>query len=69
MMWAVHSLFAPASEWDGTSYTLNGRDRIKAGTPIHTADTREEAEEWRLNQIHNRDSGTSPTSAAGKHDG
>jgi len=45
VMWAVHNIYAPAIEWDGASYTLNGRDRIKPGAPIHTADTREEAEE------------------------
>jgi hypothetical protein len=57
MTFAVHNLHAPSVEWDGSSYSHNGKDRIKAGAPIFTADTREEAEEWRLNQIHNRDRG------------
>lgn len=47
LMWAIHSLWAPPTETDNQGrYSLNGRDWIKAGVPIHTAETREEAEQW-----------------------
>ena len=46
-MWAVHSLYAPPVQTDDQGrHSLNGRDWIKAGIPIHVADTREEAEQW-----------------------
>lgn len=52
MTWAVHNLAAPAVETDAAgTYTLNGKDRIKLGAPLHTAETREEAEEWRAARI------------------
>ena len=35
-MWAIHSLYAPPVETDDQGrYSLNGRDWIKAGIPIH----------------------------------
>ena len=47
MNWSVHSLHAPPVQTDNQGrYSLNGRDWIKAGIPIHTAETREEAEQW-----------------------
>lgn len=47
MSWAIHSLHAPPVQTDDQGrYSLNGRDWIKAGIPIHTAETREEAEQW-----------------------
>ena len=40
-------LWAPPTETDDQGrYSLNGRDWIKAGIPIHTAETREEAVQW-----------------------
>lgn len=52
MSWAIHSLHAPPVQTDDQGrYSLNGRDWIKAGVPIHTAETREEAEQWQAENI------------------
>lgn len=49
--WAVHSWYSPAIEIDGAgTYTHDGVARILAGSPLHVADTREEAEAWRFAQ-------------------
>lgn len=48
MTFAVHSLHAPPVEIDERNrYSLTeGRDWIQGSEPIHTADTKEEAEQW-----------------------
>lgn len=46
--WVVHNLHTPAIEIDaGGTYSHDGIARIAAGAPLHTAETREEAEAWR----------------------
>lgn len=48
MVWAIHNLHAPAIEIDAAgTYSHDGIARIAAGAPLHTAGTREEAEDWR----------------------
>ena len=46
--YAVHSWHAPAVEIDASQTMTHNEARISLPQPIHTADTWEEAEEWRL---------------------
>jgi len=54
MTFAVHSLHAPPVEIDERNrYSLTeGRDWIQGSEPIHTADTKEEAEQWQAERKH-----------------
>ena len=48
MRWAVHSWHAPAVEIDEQGrMTHDGKVMIQLPEPLFTAETREEAEEWR----------------------
>lgn len=44
---AVFSIHVPAVELVGDGYTHDGKHIIRMGEPLHVADSREEAEEWR----------------------
>lgn len=54
MTYAVHSLHAPAVEITDGAYTIDGKTMIRLGDPLHTAETREEAEEWRSARLEDR---------------
>lgn len=51
MTYAVHSIWAPAVEIDQHGTMTHNEARIALPEPIHTAETWEEAEEWRVGQI------------------
>jgi len=48
MTYAVHTIHAPSVLTDQHGTMTHNEARIILPTPIHTADTWEEAEEWRL---------------------
>lgn len=55
-MYAVHSIHAPAIEIDGHGRaTHNGKDMFQLPVPLFAAETREEAEEWRLGMLQGRE--------------
>jgi len=51
MTYAVHTLHAPAVLIDDKGTMTHNEARIILPQPIHTADTWEEAEEWRLGRL------------------
>ena len=56
MTFAVHSIWCPAVEIDDKGTMTHNEARISLPTPIHTADTLEDAERWR-NQARERRNG------------
>ena len=51
MTYAVHSIHAPAVLIDAHGTMTHNEARISLPAPIHTADTWQEAEAWRLAQL------------------
>jgi hypothetical protein len=48
-MWAVHNIHTPCIQIDDAgTYSHDGVFRIALGAPLHVAETKAEAEEWRL---------------------
>jgi hypothetical protein len=51
-MWGVYNLHTRSIEIDDAgTYSHDGVFRIAAGTPLHIAETKAEAEEWRLEAV------------------
>ncbi|WP_164857152.1 hypothetical protein [Sphingomonas crocodyli] len=51
-MFAVHNLWSPVTSIDAAgTYTHDGIARIKAGAPLFTAESFDEAEEWRQREL------------------
>lgn len=51
MTWAVHSIHVPATRPIDGGMSHDGKTVIPLPVPIHTADTMDEAESWRLGRL------------------
>ncbi len=58
LMWAVHNIHTnPIEIDDAGTYSHDGVFRIAAGSPLHIAETKAEAEEWRLEAVRKMERG------------